>query len=404
MEGKNKKEMKTRPILNLSTGETVIDTIESIRYKNISGRLLLTNRRLIFVTKRGKLFKRYRVRISIDLEKIGNSTKYKPTFSTGEFKFGKYQFYSFYKDLLIFGNKVLKEVERVVLKEKLIHKTIMEHDYRGTPVPKRIIDNADSLAIEIVNDIVVLKIDSDTAGSIDEVEIIWTVFNEYKEEISRKVILSCYKTFTDSRGHRSTGCYLSISALRSIAKDIIRENLSSDAILNNFEVHCGGYVEEVVPFEKELTGYRAPKTVVEDEGKNIYSISPVEFENLIGHLFKSMGFDIKSTKVTGDGGIDLVAYNPQPVTGGKYIIQCKRYFPNNNVGVVPVRDLFGVVHAENANKGILITTSAFTSQAKDFAEGKPLELIDGEKLKTLLEQHLWTQKNEREKDLLCGEN
>jgi len=52
-----------------------------------------------------------------------------------------------------------------------------------------------------------------------------------------------------------------------------------------------------------------------------------------------------------------------------------------------VRDPYGVVHAESANKGILITTSKLTKAAQRFAEGKPLELIDGEQFNDLLKQY-----------------
>jgi restriction system protein len=45
-----------------------------------------------------------------------------------------------------------------------------------------------------------------------------------------------------------------------------------------------------------------------------------------------------------------------------------------------VRDLFGVVHAEGATKGILITTSGFGPSSHDFANGKPLQLYDGTRL------------------------
>ncbi|MFQ5885722.1 MAG: DNA translocase FtsK, partial [Anaerolineae bacterium] len=54
------------------------------------------------------------------------------------------------------------------------------------------------------------------------------------------------------------------------------------------------------------------------------------------------------------------------------------------VGAPVVRDLYGVITAENANKGILITTSRFTDSARAFAEGKPLELIDGQMWSDLL--------------------
>ena len=111
----------------------------------------------------------------------------------------------------------------------------------------------------------------------------------------------------------------------------------------------------------------------------------IAFEELCLRLVKAMGFSATTTSVTADGGIDIVATSTQPVFSGKYIIQCKDW--SNTVGEPIVRDLYGVVHAENANKGILIATSKFTKAAQRFAEGKPLELIDGEQFNDLLKQY-----------------
>lgn len=118
---------------------------------------------------------------------------------------------------------------------------------------------------------------------------------------------------------------------------------------------------------------------------NIDSISGVEFERLCQLLVEKMGFTTQTTKVSGDGGIDLIAYNHQPLLSGKYIIQCKRYA--GSVGEPIIRDLYGVVTAERANKGILMTTGYFTKSAIAFSEGKPIELIDGAKLKKLFMEY-----------------
>ncbi|WP_153724874.1 restriction endonuclease [Heliorestis convoluta] len=101
----------------------------------------------------------------------------------------------------------------------------------------------------------------------------------------------------------------------------------------------------------------------------------INFENQVLNLVRKMGFEASSTKSTADGGVDIVAYSNQPLMKGKYIIQCKDW--KAPVGEPPVRDLYGVVHSERANKGILITTSTFTSSAVKFAEDKPIELING---------------------------
>lgn len=111
----------------------------------------------------------------------------------------------------------------------------------------------------------------------------------------------------------------------------------------------------------------------------------VVFEKQVLELLRKMGFDAEMTKTSGDGGIDIIAHKHDDIVGGKYIIQCKNWA--NPVGEPPIRDLFGVVVAENANKGILITQSSFTAQALEFAKGKHLELINGEKLSQLFNKY-----------------
>lgn len=116
--------------------------------------------------------------------------------------------------------------------------------------------------------------------------------------------------------------------------------------------------------------------------QDINALSGVDFENLCYVLLQKNGFEVETTKQSGDGGIDLIAYNHKPFLSGKYIIQCKRYA--GGVGEPILRDLYGVVMAERANKGILITTGYFSMSAIKFASDKNLELIDGEKLNELL--------------------
>lgn len=121
------------------------------------------------------------------------------------------------------------------------------------------------------------------------------------------------------------------------------------------------------------------------DSSDINSLSGIEFENLCKNLLEKMNFEVSTTKQSGDGGIDLIAYNHQPMLEGKYIVQCKRY--SGSVGEPIIRDLYGVVNSERANKGILITTGTFTKSAVEFSIGKQLELIDGEKLNQLLNSY-----------------
>jgi restriction system protein len=117
---------------------------------------------------------------------------------------------------------------------------------------------------------------------------------------------------------------------------------------------------------------------------NLMDLNPFEFENLIANLFDQMGLESKLTRSHRDGGVDVVAFDTRPVLGGKVVIQAKRY--RHAVGVSAVRDLYGTMLNEGANKGILATTSGYGPDAFEFAKDKPIELMDGGQLLYLLDQ------------------
>lgn len=114
-------------------------------------------------------------------------------------------------------------------------------------------------------------------------------------------------------------------------------------------------------------------------------LSGIEFEDLIIHLLTKMGMAVEGTRRTGDGGVDAIAVSHEPIRGGRFVVQCKRQ--GANVGEPEIRDLYGAMHHERASKGIFVTNSGFTSQARTFAMGKPLDLIDGITLNKLLSQY-----------------
>jgi len=126
-----------------------------------------------------------------------------------------------------------------------------------------------------------------------------------------------------------------------------------------------------------------------DERTNLAAMDWLDFENLIREVFEREfskgGGEVKITQASRDGSVDAVAFDPDPIRGGKIVIQAKRC--TNTVGVSAVRDLYGTVHNEGANKGILVTTSDFGPDAYAFAKDKPLTLISGGELLYLLSQH-----------------
>jgi restriction system protein len=146
-------------------------------------------------------------------------------------------------------------------------------------------------------------------------------------------------------------------------------------------------VEPVMPFSMADPRIIDPIDVISDIDKrpNLLELTSKEFEAFIQNLFTKMGFDTKLYQASGDGGIDCVAYDPHPISGGKFIVQAKLY--NRTVQPTHVRDLWGTVQHEGATKGIMITTSGYGPDSYKFAGGKPLNLIDGSGLLALCQQY-----------------
>jgi restriction system protein len=99
--------------------------------------------------------------------------------------------------------------------------------------------------------------------------------------------------------------------------------------------------------------------------EQMYSMPPRKFEELIAAIFKNHGFKVQLTPETRDGGIDIIAVEHSNLTGESiHLIECKRYAPYNYVGIGVVQRLLGVVTQTQATRGIVVTTSFFTSDAK----------------------------------------
>ena len=109
---------------------------------------------------------------------------------------------------------------------------------------------------------------------------------------------------------------------------------------------------------------------------SIRDLSWSNFELLIGEAYRRQGYQVTETGGGGaDGGIDLILQR----NGERVLVQCKQW-KVFKVGVKPIRELYGVQMAERAHRAIFVTSGVYTQEAKAFAAGKPLELIDGERL------------------------
>lgn len=123
--------------------------------------------------------------------------------------------------------------------------------------------------------------------------------------------------------------------------------------------------------------------------KVLKNLPPAGFEKICKRLLSEVGIhDVQITGGAGDQGIDgtgVIKVNE--VVGFTVIFQCKRY--KDSVVPYHVRDFRGTMQGR-ADKGIIITTGRFTSEAKKEAirDGvPPIELIDGERLVSLFEKY-----------------
>lgn len=126
-----------------------------------------------------------------------------------------------------------------------------------------------------------------------------------------------------------------------------------------------------------------------EAGQNLMTMEWQDFEILVRDLFEQMfhdrGGEVKVTRTSRDQGVDAVVFDPDPLVGGKTVIQAKRY--RGTVPVAAVRELYGTMINEGAGKGILVTTSHFGAGALEFSKDKPLTLLDGAHLLHLLQNH-----------------
>lgn len=186
---------------------------------------------------------------------------------------------------------------------------------------------------------------------------------------------------------------ISIRTTKEKSNELNLEKVEKRACLRNLGAQVSPQPDELLAVKPVIEFDMVDKRFVEendviselDTRPNLMDLNPFEFENLVNNLFSKMGFEAKLTRSSRDGGIDVVAFDPRPILGGKVVIQAKRY--KNVVGVSAVRDMYGSMINEGAGKGILVTTSHYGTDAYNFAKDKPIELIDGGGLLYLLEQN-----------------
>lgn len=188
---------------------------------------------------------------------------------------------------------------------------------------------------------------------------------------------------------------LSINVLRNQIENLDLDFIQPKECFKHLKGVSVSKLYELIEIKPIIAPKFADKRFVENKeievanSPNLAEMDWEDFEHLVRQIFEwefsDKGGEVRVTQSSRDGGVDAIVNDPDPIRGGKIIIQAKRY--TNTVGVSAVRDLYGTIINEGANKGILITTSDYGPDSYKFAQGKPITLLNGGHLLYLLEKH-----------------
>lgn len=150
--------------------------------------------------------------------------------------------------------------------------------------------------------------------------------------------------------------------------------------------------DDITPDEALRAAYKKiNEALTEDILQRTRKVTPEFFERLLIDLLLAMGYGgtgegaAHALGKTGDNGVDGVI-DQDPLGVDQIYIQAKRYAEGNNVSAGDIRDFFGALNLKRAQKGIFITTSAFTQSAIETAQnlGNRIVLINGKELAKLM--------------------
>ena len=223
------------------------------------------------------------------------------------------------------------------------------------------------------------------------------VFTATPDDMVSTVVFNGHVDTVDpATGRRIQPPLISMRATREKFDELVLAEPRFDpvaSIKRHFFAAISPHPEELKEVEPVMPFSRADPRVIEaidvistlDQRPNLLDLTPREFESFIQNLFTKMGYETDQFRSSGDGGIDCMAYKRDPVAPMKIAVQAKLY--TKTVQPTHVRDLYGTMQHEGATLGIMITTSGYGPGSQEFANGKPLHLIDGTGLLSICQEH-----------------
>ncbi|HVC92696.1 MAG TPA: restriction endonuclease [Pirellulales bacterium] len=176
------------------------------------------------------------------------------------------------------------------------------------------------------------------------------------------------------------------------ARQLIRESRLATRTLDGGDdngADVGGAAAQQTPDERlDAALTEIHRSVAQELLDRIVQAPPVFFEGLVLDLLHALGYgateeDLERVGHSGDGGIDGII-SLDRLGFEKIYVQAKRW--QTSVGRPEVQAFYGALAGRRARKGVFITTSSFTREARDFVNqiGESIVLIDGARLTTLM--------------------
>ncbi len=221
--------------------------------------------------------------------------------------------------------------------------------------------------------------------------------SDYTKNVAAAVANGWITDIDPATGHERTTCVISVSAPREQFEKLNLARVDPTEAIKSLKGLIAGPLSQIAPVKPIMHLDRKDGRFIEskdvlsgyDGSTNLAEIPWEEFEQLVrelfGEIFSGEDAECRVTQASRDGGVDAIAFDPDPIRGGKFVIQAKRY--TKVVPVSAVRDLYGTMINEGAAKGILVTTAYFGPDSREFVKDKPITLIDGPRLVYMLEEY-----------------
>lgn len=313
--------------------------------------------------------------------------------------------------------QIEKYFEYVLEESKFPKEFIKDYELQYIPETKNLIISYYLPNGEIVPKIIQHKYVS-TRNEIDEIRLTDKKFEKFYNDV---IYMCCLKTIKEvfesddlnnldnivyngwikyidkSTGQDAESCIITLETSKEKFSKINLENIDCKECIKGLKGIFAPSILSLMPVVPYMNINREDSRFIESkevsnitlEGFNLATMPWEDFEYFVRELFNKMfnvnGGEVKVTQASHDGGVDAIAFDDDPIRGGKFVIQAKRY--NNVVPVSAVRDLYGTMIHEGATKGILVTTSSYGKDAYDFSKDKPITLIDGQALLGLLNKY-----------------